>query len=88
MQTDETQAQARRRMTAVKGLYIHEFVFTATMILLAAINYATSQTLWFHWPLLGWGILVAAHALYVVGFGATLGPKWERRKMRESMDES
>ncbi len=49
----------------VRGFLVHLFVYVAVNILLVAVNLvATPQSLWFFWPLLGWGAGLAAH-----GFG-------------------
>jgi len=54
-----TQAVARRKV----GLYIHATVYAAVNALLITINLSTTPgQLWFHWPLLGWGIGLLAHA--------------------------
>ncbi len=48
----------------VQGVTVHLFVYLAVNALLVVINLVTSpQNLWFIWPLLGWGIGLAAHAL-------------------------
>ncbi|MFY7813700.1 MAG: 2TM domain-containing protein [Chryseobacterium taeanense] len=39
--------------------------------------------LWFFWPMLGWGIGVAAHAANTFW----IGKEWEEKKIRELMDE-
>ena len=53
------QAVARRKV----GLYIHATVYVAVNVLLITINLiAAPGQLWFHWPLLGWGIGLLAHA--------------------------
>ena len=47
----------------VQGVAIHLFVYTAVSALLIVINlHATPDNLWFHWPLLGWGIALGGHA--------------------------
>ena len=55
---------ANRCRKARLGFYIHLAAYLAVNALLIFIN-STSSTgrLWFHWPLLGWGIGLAAHAL-------------------------
>jgi hypothetical protein len=51
---------------------------------LFAINMiATPDTLWFYWPLLGWGVGVAIHAFTLVAEGRLLGAEWERRKVEK-----
>lgn len=47
----------------VQGVGIHFFVYIAVNLLLIAINMkSSSQSLWFIWPLLGWGAGLALHA--------------------------
>ena len=43
--------------------------------------------LWFFWPLMGWGIAVALHALRVFGAGRWFGADWEERKIDELMEQ-
>jgi hypothetical protein len=51
---------------AVRGFFIHAFVYLAVNALLLVVNLMISPTLyWFYWPLLAWGVLLAAHG-YVV----------------------
>ncbi|WGH77916.1 2TM domain-containing protein [Jannaschia ovalis] len=51
------------------GFYAHLTVYAGIIVLLMAINFLTfSGVLWFHWPMLGWGIAVALHALGVFVF--------------------
>jgi len=47
----------------------------------------TGSGWWFYWPLLGWGIALAAHAYRVFGLSSRFGPEWEERKVRELMEE-
>lgn len=57
---------ARRRATAKYGFYVHAGVYGAVMLLLLAINLITAPgTLWFVWPLMGWGLAVALHGARV-----------------------
>ena len=54
-----TQPVARRKV----GLYIHATVYAVVNALLITINLSTApEQLWFHWPLVGWGIGLLAHA--------------------------
>src|SRR5262249_2053856 len=54
-----THPVARRKV----GLYIHAAVYAAVNVLLITINLSTPPgQLWCHWPLLGWGIGLLAHA--------------------------
>ena len=48
-------------------------------------------SLWFIWPLMGWGIGFAFHALSVFvfypGIGTGFGADWEERKIKEIMEK-
>ncbi|MDH3580532.1 MAG: 2TM domain-containing protein [Hyphomicrobiales bacterium] len=47
----------------VQGVAVHLFVYIAVNALLIAVNVrSTPESLWFQWPLLGWGIGLAGHA--------------------------
>jgi len=47
----------------IRGVAVHLFVYLAVNALLVGINLTySSDTLWFIWPLLGWGIGLAGHA--------------------------
>jgi hypothetical protein len=86
---DAAYQRARKHVEALRGFYTHLTVFVCVNILLFLINILSSpHTLWFFWPLLGWGIGLIAHAFSVFGFGRGrwLGQDWEERKVREYVD--
>jgi len=57
---------AERRADAKLGFRSHALVYLIVNAGLAALNLLTSpQTLWFYWPLLGWGIGLVAHGAAV-----------------------
>src|SRR5215510_1461888 len=80
--------KARRQVAAIKGFYIHLFIFALVMLGLSAINFAVSGPWWSLWVLLGWGIGVLAHALTVFGRTSKRIAEWEDRKIRQHMSES
>jgi hypothetical protein len=84
----ERLAQAKRRLAALKAFYIHLFVFAMVLAGLAIVNLATGGPWWVLWVLLGWGIGVLAHAVTVFGPTSHVIADWERRKLREFLDES
>ena len=89
MNTEETKYQeAKERVKAIKGFYIHLTVYVAVNLLLFSINMIVSpDSLWFIWPLMGWGVGLFFHALSVYGFGPRFGADWEERKIRELMEK-
>ena len=89
MNTEETKYQkAKERVEVIKGFYIHLTVYVVVNLLLFSINMITSPgVLWFIWPLMGWGVGVVFHALFVFSPGLELGADWEQRKIQELMEK-
>ena len=78
------ESRARERVSALRDFYRHLGVYIAVNLGLFLINITTNPgELWFHWPLMGWGIAVVLNALRVSGLAA--GARWERRKIDELM---
>ena len=54
------------RIARRQWFWLHLAVFVMTQVLLVIVWALSSKTYpWFIFPLFGWGILVAAHAIYV-----------------------
>lgn len=71
MQNSDAYHSAKKRVEAKMGFYTHFSVYAAVILFLAIINLVTSPgAIWFHWPLMGWGIAVVIHALVVFVFPA------------------
>lgn len=80
--------RARARVKRMREFYMHAAVYVFVNICLVIINLVTNpDSIWFYWPLMGWGIGLAAHAFSVFGPGQMLGADWEERKVREYMQE-
>lgn len=82
--------KARERVQELKGFYAHAAVFLFANIALVILNLATLHKndgiLWFVWPLIGWGIVLAVHAVSVFGLGRFLGREWEQRHIQQELD--
>lgn len=64
--TEVHRQRAIRRIQAKRGLWVHFIVYLAVNALLVLIWAMSSATyFWPVWPMLGWGIGVAAHAVSV-----------------------
>ena len=83
----EKLGQAQRKIAAIKGFYIHLFIFCAVMLVLFLINALAGGPWWSLWVLFGWGIGIIAHALSVFGRTSQYIEDWERRKLKELMDK-
>jgi hypothetical protein len=76
--------RAKKRVEEIKGFYVHLGVYLIVNAALFAIDIVSSpDTLWFYWPMLGWGIGLGIHAFTMVTEGRLLGPEWEARKVQE-----
>ncbi len=86
MVDNELYEQARRRVEAKIGFFTHLGVYLIVNALLIVINLQNSpDSLWFYWPLLGWGIGIAFHALGVFVFfsGSVLKKRLIDRELRK-----
>jgi len=87
MSPEDLDRIARKRASAKLGFYIHAAVFLAVNLALFAINGAlTPSYRWHVWPLGGWGIGLAFHALgtFLRGPGSGLYERMvqaERRRL-------
>jgi hypothetical protein len=83
---EELYERAKKRVEETKGFYIHLGVYLIVNAALFTINMITNpDSLWFYWPLIGWGIGLAIHAFSFFIEGRFLGPEWEEKKVKEIM---
>ena len=51
----------------VRGFAIHAFAYLAVNVLLLVVNLTVSpEVYWFYYPLLGWGVALAAHGYFAL----------------------
>ncbi|MGH1407266.1 MAG: 2TM domain-containing protein [Rhodomicrobiaceae bacterium] len=56
--------QAKKRVEAKIGFFIHLIIYIFVNGILAVVDIAASpDKLWFYWPLAGWGIGVLMHGI-------------------------
>lgn len=78
--------KAKEQVTTLREFYGHLSVYVIVNTGLFLLNMMISpESLWFIWPLMGWGIAIVLHALRV--FGGTLGSNWEEKKIAELMEK-
>jgi carbohydrate-selective porin OprB len=59
----------KRQLSSKQEFYQHLSVYLVMSVFFLLLNLATSiGTLWFHWPVMAWGLAVAFHYIDVFGF--------------------
>ncbi len=91
MENSEAYRSAKQRVEAKMGFYTHLSVYAAVILFLAILDLVTSpDVLWFHWPMLGWGVAVVIHAASVFVFPRqfTVTEKMIENEMAKSQTHS
>ena len=89
---DDIRKQAKKRVEAKKGFYIHFGVYIVVglfFLIMNLLTYSESEGLWFYFPMLAWGIGLAIHYFVVFGLPGTniLSKEWEANEMEKEMDK-
>ncbi|MBV2361517.1 2TM domain-containing protein [Thalassococcus sp. CAU 1522] len=87
MSSTENYEKARGRAEVKYAFFAHVGVYAAVMVLLVIVNLLTSPgTMWFVWPLMGWGLAVALHAarVYLLADRESIVDALTRRELRDS----
>ncbi|WP_374442218.1 2TM domain-containing protein [Epilithonimonas sp.] len=75
--------RAVKRVKELKSFYGNLISYCIVIPFLIIINLLTSpKEIWFYWPMLGWGIGLAAHGMNTFA----IGRNWEERKIQEIMN--
>lgn len=89
--TDEY-AKARRRAAHKYRFFVHVAAYAGVMGMLVVINQVTSaESLWFVWPLIGWGPALALHGMraFLMGDRNEIVDALTERELRQSgMEEA
>jgi fatty acid desaturase len=76
---------AKARVKALKGFYIHLFIFGVVMTGLFVADYVGGGSWWVQWPFLGWGLGILGHAYLVFRPSRPATRNWEERKIKETL---
>lgn len=75
--------KAVKRVKELKGFYGNLISYCIVIPFLVIVNLIISpKSLWFYWPMLGWGIGILAHGMNTFA----IGKNWEEKKIREIMN--
>ena len=81
---DKSYERARKRVREIKSFYGNLIAYCIVIPFLIIINLITSpDDIWFYFPMLGWGIGVAAHGMSIFA----IGKSWEEKKIREILEK-
>lgn len=80
-------SRAKEKVEALKGFYANVISYIIVIPFLAWLNYTTTDFPWIIFPVAGWGIGIAIHAMEVYGYNPFLGKNWEARKIQEYMEK-
>jgi hypothetical protein len=85
---DDKYIEARKHVEKLKEFYYNLLSYCLVIPFLAFVNWKTSwEFQWFWFPMFGWGIGLAFHAMSVFFEGGKFGRNWEQRKIREFMEQ-
>jgi hypothetical protein len=75
-------AEAHRWIRRQRILYTIPGIYAVLSLMWFAIDMADgTESLWFYWPMLGTGAVVAIASVVLVGVGGLFGVEWERRQV-------
>lgn len=78
---------AMRYVGKLKGFYSHATIYGVFAVAMIVLNLMASPgRFWAVWPIMGWGIAVAMHAMSVFNF-SPFGRDWERRAYERKLAE-
>ncbi|WP_046744303.1 2TM domain-containing protein [Kordia zhangzhouensis] len=85
---DDQYIKARKHVEKLKEFYYNLASYCLVIPFLIFINWRTSwEFQWFWFPMFGWGIGLAFHAMGVYIEDGRFGKNWEERKIREYMEQ-
>jgi polyferredoxin len=78
----DARQEAHRWVRRKRRFYTILVVYLALSVLWFAIDMLTgTDDLWFYWPVLGAGVIVAVIGIVIFGAGGLFGAGWERRQV-------
>ncbi|NTU84385.1 MAG: 2TM domain-containing protein [Chloroflexales bacterium] len=85
MDEQQRYARARAQVARLRQFYTHLAAYVLVNAGLFLLSLFTGGA-WSIWPLLGWGIGLAAHAAVTFIPGGLLGADWEERQIQRMME--
>ncbi len=85
--SSEKYDRAKKKVEKLKGFYIHLTIYLIFVVVFIYLNFISTRWPWAIFPIVGWGIGVLGHATDTFEYNILFGKEWEKRKIREFMDE-
>lgn len=79
----EIYRMARKRVKQKRKFYTHFMSWLVMSVFFILLNLFTSEFFWAVFPILGWGVAIAFHAIKVFSF--TYGDEWEHREIEKEI---
>ena len=84
----DLRAEAQRWVRRQRILYTILGIYAVLSLMWFAIDMADgTESLWFYWPMLGTGVVVAVTAVVLLGIGGPFGVDWERRQVERYLQQ-
>jgi 2TM domain len=84
---DDRRQEARLLVRRRRRFYTILIVYLALCVLWFVIDKLTgTDDLWFYWPVLGAGLIVAVIGIAMFGIGGLFGADWERRQVDKFLE--
>jgi hypothetical protein len=84
----DLRADAHRWVRRQRILYTIVGIYIVLSLMWFAIDMADgTENLWFYWPMLGTGVVVAIVSVFLVGVGGLFGSDWEQRQIDRYVEQ-
>ena len=82
----EQEREALEYVRDIKGFYSHLMAYLiAVPVFIIADFFDNTDITWYIWPIMGWGIGVAAHGISVFEFFSPFNANWEKRQVEKRL---
>jgi hypothetical protein len=84
----DLRSEAQRWVRRQRILYTILGIYAVLSLMWFAIDMADgTESLWFYWPMLGTGVVVAITAVVLLGLGGPFGVDWEQRQIERYLQQ-